>query len=87
MDLQTFFQTYSSVSIAFSGGCDSAFLLHQAKKYAHRAEAFYVKSDFQPAFELEDAKRLCQELAVTLHILPVAVLSNPNVCNNNENRC
>lgn len=87
MDLANFFQLNNRVAIAFSGGCDSAFLLYAAKKYAAEVKAYYVKSQFQPQFELEDAKRLAEELSADLKVLEVDVLSDDIIVSNPRNRC
>ena len=55
MELREFFEQYPEVAIAFSGGVDSAYLLYAARKYAKRVKAYYVKTAFQPQFELDDA--------------------------------
>ena len=62
MDLQEFFTQIPKAAIAFSGGADSAFLMWAAKQYGCDARAYYVKTAFQPEFELEDARRLAGEL-------------------------
>ena len=54
MDLQEFFAQIPKAAIAFSGGADSAFLMWAAKQYGCDARAYYVKTAFQPEFELED---------------------------------
>ena len=58
MELKQFFETYPEAAIAFSGGVDSAYLLYAAIQYGKRVKAYYVKTAFQPQFELEDAFRL-----------------------------
>lgn len=87
MTLQNFFAQYPKVAIAFSGGVDSAYLLYAAKRYAKEIQAYYVKSEFQPQFELEDAIRLAEELTVDLKILNLNVLAIPCVSDNPSNRC
>ena len=62
MNLQEFFTENPRVAIAFSGGVDSSYLLYAALHHGARARAYYVNSAFQPAFELEDARRLAEEL-------------------------
>lgn len=76
-----------NIAIAFSGGVDSAYLLYAAKKSGVRVKAYYVKTAFQPQFELEDAKRLAKELDVEMQILPVDVLSAKIITDNPANRC
>ena len=87
MTLHDFFVRHPSVAVAFSGGVDSAYLLYAAKKYAERVRAYYVKSAFQPAFELEDAKRLAAELKADMRILVLNVLEIPGIRENPPDRC
>ena len=87
MNLDEFFQTYPKVALAFSGGCDSSYLLGVAKKYGVAIKPYFVKSAFQPQFELEDALRLGQELAIDITILTIDVLSEPQITANPPNRC
>ena len=87
MTLQEFFVQHPKVAIAFSGGVDSAYLLYAAKKYAEEVCAYYVKSEFQPKFELEDAKRLSEELHAKLKVLPLNILAVPHVSKNPSERC
>lgn len=87
MTLREFFQEYPDTAIAFSGGVDSAYLLYAGMKYGRRVRAYYVKSPFQPAFELEDARRLARELGAEMTVLPLDVLSVEHVKENPGNRC
>lgn len=87
MTIQEFFEKYPSVAIAFSGGVDSAYLLYAAITYGHDVTAYYVKSEFQPQFELDDAKRLVKELRAKLKVIPLSVLAEPNVRSNCPRRC
>lgn len=87
MTLNDFFARYPRVAIAFSGGVDSAYLLYAATRYARAVQAYYVKSDFQPQFELEDALRLAEDMHAALKVLRVDVLSDANVTANPPNRC
>lgn len=85
--LQTFFQDNPKTALAFSGGTDSAYLLSAGLKYGADIRAYYIKSQFQPAFELADAQRLAAELGTALTILPLDVLSVPQVRRNPADRC
>ncbi len=87
MSLSNFFAEYRRVALAFSGGVDSAYLLYAAKQYGSEVRAYYVKSAFQPQFELEDAKRLANELHTDIKIIEVDVLSSPEIVSNPDNRC
>ena len=54
---------------------------------ARKVKAYYAKTAFQPAFELEDAKKLANQLGAEMEILSIDVLSVPHVVENPENRC
>ena len=66
---------------------DSAYLLYAAKKYAEEVRAYYVKSEFQPRFELEDAVRLAQDIGTDITVLEQSALSVPQVAENPADRC
>lgn len=87
MNLSQFFKENPKAALAFSGGVDSAYLLYAAKAAGADVRAYYVKSVFQPQFELEDAKRLCTELDADLKILTVDVLVDRAVQENPPGRC
>lgn len=74
-------------ALAFSGGCDSAYLLALAVKAGCPVHPIFVKGDFQPEFELEDARRLCKELGVPLTVLSASPLENERIRENGPRRC
>ena len=87
MELKQFFETYPEAAIAFSGGVDSAYLLYAAMQYGRRIKAYYVKTAFQPQFELEDAFRLAKKLGANMQVLEVDILCDAAVTANPANRC
>lgn len=87
MELSAFFAEHPRVALAFSGGVDSAYLLYAASRYAKHVRAYYVKTPFQPAFELADAQRLAQELGAELTVLELDILKDCLVTANDKNRC
>ena len=87
MELKQFFETYPEAAIAFSGGVDSAYLLYAAIQYGKRVKAYYVKTAFQPQFELEDAFRLAKELGAEMQVLEVDILCDATVTANPADRC
>lgn len=87
MTLSDFFTHNPRVALAFSGGVDSAYLLWAAKHHGAQVHAYYVKSPFQPQFELDDARRLAEQLDVPITVLPLDVLSCEQVAANPANRC
>ena len=86
MTLKDFFERFPEAALAFSGGVDSAYLLAEGLKHARRLKAYYVKSEFQPAFELRDALRLAEELGADLEVIPLPALTK-EVRENTEERC
>ena len=87
MMLEHFFENNNAVAIAFSGGVDSAFLLAMAVRCGARVKAYYVKTAFQPQFELDDACRLAEELGADMEILPVDILCHGIIAANPADRC
>ena len=87
MELKYFFEVYPEVAIAFSGGVDSAYLLYAAMQYGRRVKAYYVKTAFQPQFELEDAFRLAKKLGANMQVLEVDILCYAAVTANPADRC
>lgn len=87
MELKEFFDIYKKVAIAFSGGVDSAYLLYMAKKYGADVKVYYVKTDFQPQFEFDDAKKLCEDIGVEFNVVYINILENKEVTANPSNRC
>lgn len=87
MTLQDFFHQHTKAALAFSGGVDSAYLLYAGLQSGCDIHAYYVKSAFQPQFELEDARKLAEMLGAKMTILELDVLSEPLVVQNPANRC
>ena len=87
MTLQDYFNKNKAAALAFSGGVDSAYLLYAGIHYGCDIHAYYVKAEFQPQFELEDAKRLAEELGAKMTIIEVSVLPYENVTANGPRRC
>jgi uncharacterized protein len=87
MKLNDFAREYPSAVIGFSGGVDSAYLLYAGTKAGAEWKPVYIRSVFQPAFELEDAERICRELGVELTVLDVDILAVPEVKSNPGDRC
>jgi uncharacterized protein len=87
MILTEFFKKYPKAAIAFSGGVDSAYLLYTALQSGAEVCAYYVKSDFQPRFELDDATRLAKELRADMKVIPLDALAADGVADNPSDRC
>ena len=87
MELRDFFQECPKVALGFSGGVDSAYLLYAALDHGAQVRPYFIKTAFQPQFELEDARRLCAQLGVELTVLELDVLAVPCVAENPPDRC
>ena len=87
MELKDFFREHPRVAIAFSGGVDSAYLLYAAIHSGANVRAYYVKTPFQPQFELEDALKLGKQLNAEVRILTADVLASEEIAQNPEDRC
>lgn len=87
MTIQEFFAQNPVAAVAFSGGVDSAWLLHEAAAYGRRTAAYFVRTAFQPDFELEDARDTARRLGVPLTVLDVDILAVPQAAANPPDRC
>ena len=87
MTLEQFFQQTPRAAVAFSGGTDSALVLWAAKTWGCQVRAYYVNTAFQPAFELDDAKRLAEEVGVPMTVVEVDVMAVPEAAANGPRRC
>ena len=87
MTLEEFFRSVPKAALAFSGGTDSAFLMWAAKHYGCDLKAYYVNTAFQPEFELEDARRLSEELSVPMKIVEKDILAVSEAAENGPRRC
>ena len=87
MTLTEFFSAHPKAALAFSGGVDSAYLLYAGLQAGADIRPYYVKTQFQPRFEYEDAMRLCRELGAEPRVLRLDALCSENVVRNGADRC
>ncbi len=87
MQLNDFFKQHTKLALAFSGGVDSAYLLYEGIKAGCDIHAYYVKSAFQPQFELDDALRLADEFNAMITVLDLDILPEETIMKNPPNRC
>lgn len=87
MTLKEFFKANPKAALAFSGGTDSAYLLWAAVQAGADVQPYFVRSVFQPRFELKDAERLCAQLGLRLRVLDCDVLARPEIAANPPDRC
>lgn len=86
-ELRNYLEAIPRAALAFSGGVDSSYLLYAMKACGVSVNAYYVNSQFQPQFELEDAGRLAKELSADMTVIPLDVLCNETVRANPADRC
>lgn len=87
MTLQEFFTESPKAALGFSGGVDSSYLLWAAVNAGADIAPYYIQTAFQPAFEFEDAQRLCAQIGVKLNVIRLDALADPRVAANPANRC
>ena len=66
--------------LAFSGGCDSSFLLAALVKCRIDVKAPMVMTAFQAPFELDDARRVAEETGAEFELIRADILSHPTKC-------
>ena len=87
MTVEEFFRENPVCAVAFSGGVDSAWLLHEAARCAEQTAAYYVRTPFQPQFELDGAKETAAQIGVPLSVVDFDVLTVPEIAENPPDRC
>lgn len=87
MTLGDYFRQNPRAALAFSGGVDSAYLLWAGLRAGAEVRPYFIKTPFQPQFELEDARRLCRELGTELMVVEFDILSDGTVAANPPDRC
>ena len=87
MTLEEFFKYYKKVALAFSGGVDSSYLLYILKKLNIESTAYFIKSEFQPDFELKESITLATKLGADLKIIDNPILDEEKIINNDVSRC
>lgn len=85
--LQCFFRENPKAALGFSGGVDSAYLLWAARRAGAQIQPYFVRTSFQPDFELRDARKLAEQLGIELSVLEVDILKEEKIAQNPENRC
>lgn len=73
--------------LAFSGGCDSSFLLAALVHAGIDVKAYMVMTAFQAPFELDDAQRVAEEIGAEFELIRADILSHDEVCANPPDRC
>ncbi|MCF0247000.1 MAG: 7-cyano-7-deazaguanine synthase, partial [Synergistes sp.] len=79
MTLNEFFHEHPRCVLAFSGGVDSAYLLFAARECGADVRPCFVKTPFQPQFELEDASRLASELGFEMRVIERDILCDDSI--------
>ncbi|MBQ3552350.1 MAG: ATP-dependent sacrificial sulfur transferase LarE [Clostridia bacterium] len=85
--LSNYLKQHKKLAVAFSGGVDSAYLLYAAKICGVEVAAYFVKTEFQPEFELMDAVFFSKQYDIDLRIIRLSVLGEPDITKNSSDRC
>ncbi len=79
------------VAVAFSGGVDSCLLLKlacmAADKAGRKVYALTMQTRLHPGGEIEEAKRVCDEIGAVHIVIAVDELKEAGIMNNPVNRC
>jgi uncharacterized protein len=86
--LQALLGKLDRLAVAFSGGVDSAVLLHAARAaLGPRAVGVIADSPSLPRRELEEARSFAEGIGAELVVLETAELDDPRYRRNDERRC
>ena len=87
MKLGEFFSDVPKAALGLSGGTDSSYLLYAGRKLGADVRPYFIKTAFQPQFEFEDAKRVCEFAETEMTVIELDAMAVPEVAENPENRC
>ena len=87
--LERIIRSYEKVLVAFSGGCDSAFVLKVSRDVLGKenVKAAIARSASLPERELEEAREIAREIDVELLEIETRELDNSNYTANPIERC
>ncbi len=86
-ELAEFFKQTPRTALGFSGGVDSSYLLYAGLQCGADVRPYYIKTAFQPQFELDDALRMAEHLGAAVTVLEMDILSSPLITSNPPDRC
>lgn len=87
MTLEEFFRGNPKVALGFSGGVDSSYLLYAGLQCGAEVRPYFAKTAFQPAFELDDARRFARQVGAEVTVLNCDIFRNEAVAENPPDRC
>jgi uncharacterized protein len=76
-----------SAVLGFSGGVDSSYLLYAGLNCGADIKACFVKSAFQPEFEMMDAIRFAEDIGAEMAVIDKHILRDARVTLNTPDRC
>jgi uncharacterized protein len=86
-NLKGFFRDNPKAALCFTGGVNSTYLLHIGKQCGASIRPYYVKTAFQPQFELDNALRLARQYRVRLEVLEFDIFKTHSIIENDSDRC
>ncbi len=85
--LKEFFKEHQKCAIAFSGGCDSTYLLHAAVECGCDVRGYYIRSEFNTIEERNTAVETAYAIKACVRVVSVDLLEDKSIVENDSDRC
>jgi uncharacterized protein len=82
-----FFKDRPSPALAFSGGCDSTYLLYVCRTLKVDVVPYFVRGNFQTLEEEDSVRKICERYGFVPRILHIDILSDGAIASNPPDRC
>ena len=86
-NLKKFFEEHPKCAIAFSGGCDSVYLMHCALECGCDVRGYFIRSEFNSLDDRNSALETAFSMGACVSVVQAELLDDPSIVDNDCDRC